>query len=111
MEQPVPGISFPVFERSIAIGTPFLEQHRSRILSCEVGAESLLKAAAKDHGGPRFFLPPAVEIAVAIAARAAQVLADLGVAIRSSAFLCLDLAGVEQESSSHSPAGAKASRF
>ena len=81
MQKPIPGFSLPVFKRSVAEGFPFLEQCRRAVPLLEVSAESLLKAAAKDHGRPSVLLAPAIEIAVAIAARAAQVMADLGVAV------------------------------
>src|SRR5580704_12818408 len=80
MDHTVPGIAFLVFKRRISIGTPFLEERCSRIFFEEVGAEGLLKRAAEGHGGTRFFFLPAIEIAVAIAARATEVLADLCVA-------------------------------
>src|SRR6266581_9359210 len=81
MEEAIPGFSFAVFKWSIAVRFPFLEKHCGAVLATEVSTERLLKAAAKDHCGARLFLPPAIQIAVAIAARASQVLANLRVAI------------------------------
>src|SRR5713226_3505294 len=81
MEKAVPGLSFAVFKRSIAVCGPLLEKHSSAVLLTKVGAQSLFKAAAEDHRCPGLFFPPAIQVAVAIAARAAQVLTDLRVAI------------------------------
>src|SRR5258708_1365721 len=81
MHEPVPSLSLLEFERSFAVSLPFLEQHRATILFAEVSSQSVLKAAAKSHRSASFLLPPAVEIAVTIAARAAEILADLRVAI------------------------------
>src|ERR1700682_5607529 len=81
MDETVPGLSLFVFERSLAVSLPFLEQHRAAILFAEVSSQSVLKTAAKSHSRASFFFPPAIEVAVTIAARAAEVLADLRVAI------------------------------
>src|SRR5712692_6651509 len=81
MEEAVPGLSFAVFKRSIAICFPFLEKYSSAILLTKVGAESFFKAATEDHRCPGLFFPPPIQIPVAIAAGAAQVLTDLRVAI------------------------------
>src|SRR5713226_10604769 len=81
MEETVPGLSFAVFKRSIAVCLPFLEKHSSAILSTKVGTQSFFKTATEDHRCPGLFFPPAIQVPVAIAARAAQVLTDLRVAI------------------------------
>src|SRR5713101_401674 len=81
VEEAVPGLSFAVFKWSIAVRIPFLEKHSSAILLTKVGTKSLFKAATEDHRCPGFFFPPAIQITVAIAARAAKILANLGVAI------------------------------
>src|SRR5882762_10149077 len=81
VEDVIPGLSFAVFKRTIAVYIPFLEKDSSAILLSKVGAQSFLKAATEDHRCPCLFFPPSIQIAVAIAARAAQVLADLRVAI------------------------------
>src|SRR5947209_5280177 len=81
VEEAIPGLSLAEFKRSIVVSIPFFEKHNSAILLAKVGAESLFKAAAKDHRcAGLFFLPP-IEVAEAIAARAAQVWTDLRVAI------------------------------
>src|ERR1700732_1352360 len=81
MDAAVPGISFGVFKRNIAESAPFLEEHRCGIFPLEVGTESFFKTAAERHCSARFFLPPAIQIAIAVAPRTAQVLANLTVAI------------------------------
>src|ERR1700733_1047854 len=81
VDQAVPGIAFLVFERSIPKSAPFLEKHRGGVLSAEVSAEGSFKAAAENHRCARIFFPPAIQIAVAIAARTAKVLTNLRVAV------------------------------
>src|SRR6266704_3690828 len=81
MVKAVPGFAFAVCKRSIAVCIPFLEKHSSAILLRKVGTESFFKAATEDHCCPCLFFPPSIQIAVTIAARAAQVLTDLRVAI------------------------------
>ena len=63
------------------MGGPFAKQHRSGVVSAEVGGQSLLKGATEQHRRPGVFLFPAVQVAIPVAARAAEVLADLGVAV------------------------------
>src|SRR4051812_8850796 len=65
----------------MAVTLPFLEQRRTAVLFAKVSSQRVLKAAAESHGRPRFFFPPTIEVAVAIAARASKVLADLRIAI------------------------------
>src|SRR5882724_7693767 len=81
VEEAIPGLSFAVFKRSIAVCIPFLKKYGSAILLTEVGTKSLFKAATEDHRCPRLFFPPAIQVTVAITARAAKILANLGVAI------------------------------
>src|SRR6266705_4633680 len=81
VEEAVPGLSFAVFKWSIAVRFPFLEKHSSAILLTKVGPKSFFKAATEDHRCPCLFFPPAIQIAVAVAARAAKILANLRVAI------------------------------
>src|SRR5208282_861912 len=81
MERLIPGMALGVIERRIPVGSPFLEQGGCGILAMKVGGQGLFEAPAEDHRGPGILLPPSVEVAIAIAARAAQVLADLRVAI------------------------------
>src|SRR5260370_36778754 len=81
VEEPIPRLSFAVFKRSIAGCIPFFEKRSSTIFLAKVGTESFFKAATKDHRRPRLFFPPPIQVTVAIAARTAQVLTDLRVAI------------------------------
>src|SRR5713101_716625 len=81
VEEAVPGFSFAVFKRSIAMRIPFSEKHSSAILLTEVGTQSFFKAAAKDHRCSGLFFPPPIQITVTVAAGAAKILADLRVAI------------------------------
>src|SRR5260370_41199355 len=81
VEEAIPRLAFAVFKRSITVRIPFFEKRSSTILLTKVGTQSFFKAATEDHRCSCLFFPPAIQIAVAIAARAAQVLTDLRVAI------------------------------
>src|SRR6516164_573410 len=65
----------------MAIGSPLLKERCSTIFLAEVRPQSVLEAPSERHGRARFFFLPAVEITVTIATRAAQILANLSVAI------------------------------
>jgi len=73
MDQPIPGLSLFVRKRSIAESTPLPKECRATIVTAEIGLQRFFKAAAEDHGGPGLLFAPAVQVAMAIAARAAQV--------------------------------------
>src|SRR5713226_2055280 len=81
VEEAVPGLSFAVFKRSIAVRIPFLEKYSSAILLTKVGTQGFFKTATEDHRCPCLFFTPPIQVTVAIAARAANVLTDLRVAI------------------------------
>src|SRR5713226_6671490 len=81
VEELIPGLSFAEFKRGIAVCIPFLKKHSSAILLTKVGTESFFKATTKDHRCPGLFFPPPIQVTVAMAAGAAQVLTDLRVAI------------------------------
>src|SRR5258708_29884744 len=81
MKEAIPGLSFAVFKGSIAVGIPFFEEHSSAVLFTKVGTQSLFKAATEDHRCPCLFFPPTIQITVAVAARAAKILANLRAAI------------------------------
>src|SRR6266581_5369722 len=81
MEEAVPGLSFAVFKWSIAVRVPFFEKRSSAIFLRKVGPQSFFKTATEDHRCPCLFFPPAIQIAVAVASRAAKILANLRVAI------------------------------
>src|SRR6266536_2678257 len=70
-----------VLEFLILIELPFLKQGDRRVLMEEIRAESAFKGAAEEHGCPAVLLLPTIEIAMTIAARAGQILADLGIAV------------------------------
>src|SRR6266436_3230362 len=81
VEKAVPRLSLAVFKGSIAVCFPFLEKHSSAILLTKVRAQSFLKAPTEDHRCPRLFFLPPIQITVAVAAGAAEILANLRVAI------------------------------
>src|SRR6266566_8972267 len=81
VEEPIPGLSLAECKGSIAVRIPFFEKHGSAILLTKVGSQSFFKAATEDHRRPCLFFTPAIQVAVAIAPRAAKILADLRVAI------------------------------
>src|SRR4051812_35547064 len=94
--------------------SPILIEHSRRVLAQKVGTECFFKCAPEQHCRSNIFLDPAVQIAMTIAPRAGQILADLGVAVEhvqatsEPGFGLVMLAG---ETSSQRAAGAKASRF
>src|SRR5207302_6518902 len=77
----IPGFSFFVLKQRIAIGFPLLKECGTTIFFSEVSSQGILKAPAEDHGRTSFLLLPAVQIAIPIAARAPEILTDLGVAV------------------------------
>src|SRR6267154_1808282 len=81
VKEPIPGLPLFVFKRNIAVRIPFFEECSSAILLTEIRTQSLFKTATEDHRRPRLFFLPAIQVAVTIAAGAAQVLTDLRVAI------------------------------
>src|SRR5207245_9681494 len=76
-----PAIAMRVLRRLILIRLPLLEQGRRRVLLEKVRGQWSFKGAAEEHGCPRVFLLPAIQIAMTVAARTGQVLADLGIAV------------------------------
>src|SRR5580658_1052254 len=78
----IPGVTLFVLEGGIAKATPFLEEHCARVFSVEVGTERSLKAPPKNHRRTRVLFPPTIEIPIPVAAGAAEVLANLSVAVR-----------------------------
>src|SRR5580704_15902801 len=90
----------------LALG-PFGEQGSRGIFTTEVSAQGAFEGPAKQHGRTSVLLLPAIEVAMPIAARAGQVLADLGVAIGHQA--TCGSSRFSGESSFHRPAGAKPS--
>src|SRR5579863_1051853 len=88
--------------------TPFAKQHSGSILAQKVGSDGTLKGPPEKHGGPRIFFLPAIEIAMSIAPRAGQILADLRVAVSHQA--TCEPSRLVGESSSQRPAAAKPSK-
>src|ERR1039458_9056885 len=119
LEHVVPGVVARVGQLQVLTWRPLLKQDSRRIFVAEQSRHRLFEAAAEKHGGAGVFFLPAIEIAVAITARAGQVLGDLGVAVVHRDALSFPeplplLAGgtrTEVASSSHWLAGAKPSRF
>src|SRR6266705_906742 len=81
VEEAIPGLTLAEFKASITVCIPCYEKRSSAILLTKVGSQSFFKAATEDHRRPCLFFTPAIQVAVAIAPRAAKILADLRVAI------------------------------
>src|SRR5215469_14052205 len=79
-DQAVPGLTFLVLQGGITEAVPFSKEGCARILLAKQRGKSLFKATPEDHRRPRLLFPPPVEVAVAIAARATEVAAELGIA-------------------------------
>jgi len=93
-------------------GGPFAEQHRSGVVSAEVGGQGFFESATEQHCCTGVVLSPAIQVPISVAARTTEVLADLGKAVRHHAtsgfaFLCEDA----KDNSSHWLAGAKPSKL
>src|ERR1700722_12707392 len=114
LQHAIPAIPLGIVNAAVPMDDPFPVEHRGGILPLEVGCYGLLKCPTKQHGCPGVFLFPAIEIAMLVAARTGQILADLGVAVshedtsdpRGSGSL-----SVKTESSSQRDAGAKPSKL
>src|SRR5215469_9700918 len=109
--QTVPRLAVLVIQRSISEETPFLVEGRARIFLSKQGCKSFLKATSEDHRSPSLLFPPSIEVAVPIATRATKVAAELGVAQNHVQLAFSPGTSEVQERASHSPAGAKPSRF
>ena len=79
MDQTIPGFPLSKLKPSVAERTPLPMKHRAAIVSAEISTKCLFKAPTEDHCGPCFLLTPAVQVAMTIAPRTAQVLGDLRV--------------------------------
>src|SRR5579864_5853881 len=62
-------------------GGPLGEQDGARIFPAKEGTQGLLEGATEQHRRTGVLLLPAIEVAMAIAPRAGEVLADLSVAV------------------------------
>src|SRR5215469_13491535 len=111
VEQTVPGLTSLVRQRGITEAAPFLKEGCARILLAKQRGKSFFKATPEDHRRPSLLFPPPVEVAVAIAARATEVAAELGVAQDHADLAFSPGTSATQERASRSPAGAKPSKF
>jgi hypothetical protein len=87
LQHAVPAIALGIVETAFPVSGPLPVEHRGGILPLEVGTHGLLERSAEQHGRPCVFLLPAIEVAMLVAARAAQILADLGIAVGLDATL------------------------
>ncbi len=113
LQHVVPGVMAGVGQVHVFAQTPLLKEHSGRIFPAEERGDGLFKGAAEKHGRAGIFFLPGVKVAVPVAARAAQILADLGIGVgHQDAFTVLETfeAGVE-DSFSHWLAGANPSKF
>src|SRR5213078_2587963 len=90
-EHAVPAVTLGVVQRLLLVLRPFAVKSYGCIFLSEVGAECLFEGAPEEHGGPGVLLLPAVEITMTIPARAAQIMADLTVAVGHDAALASPL--------------------
>src|ERR1039458_9521848 len=81
LEHVVPGVVSGIGQSQVLAWRPLLKQDGRWIFATEQSRHRLFEAAAKKHGGAGVFFLPAVEIAMAVTARAGQVLGNLGVAV------------------------------
>ena len=81
LQHAVPAIPLRIVKTAVPVGRPFPVKHRGGILPLEVGSHRLLEGPTEEHGCPSVFLFPAIEVAMLVAARAGQILADLRVAV------------------------------
>src|ERR1019366_6221735 len=115
----VPGVVARVRQLQVLTRCPLLKQNGRWIFATEQSRHRLFEAAAEEHGGANILLLPAIEVAMAVTARAGQVLGDLGVAVVHHDALSFPVPlplpaggmGIAVVSSSHWLAGAKPSKF
>src|ERR1700676_4322573 len=106
-EHAIPGVSIGVLQALALERGPLGKQHSARIFSTKECSQRSFEGAAEQHRRPCVLLLPAIKIAMAIAPRAGEVMADLRVAVGHQATCGLSrLAG---ESSAQRSAGAKPS--
>src|ERR1017187_5448649 len=79
LQHVVPGVVAGVDQVQGFTRYPLLKQGCRWVLMAEQSRHGLFEAAAEEHGSPGIFFLPAIEIAMAVTARAGQVLGDLGV--------------------------------
>src|ERR1017187_65638 len=106
-ENAIPGVSVGIVQVLVLTSRPLVEQDCSGIFPAKKGAQGSFEGAPEEHGRPGIFFSPAIEISMPIAARAGEVLADLGGAVGHQATCSFSrFAG---ESSCQRPAGANPS--
>src|ERR1039457_332993 len=81
LQHAVPGVVARVGQTHVLAHAPLLEQHSRRVFSAKKGGDGLFEGSAEEHRGARVFLLPSIKVAVPVTARAAKVLADLGVGV------------------------------
>src|ERR1039458_1913478 len=115
MQHPVPGVVAGVGQTHVLAYAPLFEQHSRRVFTAKKGGDGLLEGLAEKHGGTSVLLLASVEVAVPVAARAAEVLANLGVGVgHRDASAVLERGALDTgaaDSSAHWLAGAKPSRL
>src|ERR1700686_2728661 len=99
-KHPFPAVSAGIFERSVFVFAPFVEQSHGAVRLGKESGKGLLKAAAEEQSWPTVFLPPAIQIAMSIASGAAQILGHLGVAVGHRSCTCVLVAEAENSSQS-----------
>src|SRR5205823_502105 len=107
LKHTIPGVSVGVLQVFALTGRPLGEQNRAGVFSAKERPQRSLKGATEEHCCPGILLLPPIQIAMPIAPRAGEVLADLGVTVRHEA--TCGLSRFAGESSSQRPAGAKPS--
>src|SRR2546427_8685767 len=112
LQHAVPGVAVRVPQALLLARRPFAKQDSCRVVAKEISGQGLFEGAPEEHGGPGILLLPAVEVAMSVAARAGQVVADLGVAVSHRvASELFGLGAGSADSSSHWLARAKPSKF
>jgi len=83
LQHAIPAVAFRIVDLGFLLlaGHPFPVEHRRGILALEVGSHRLLEGSSEQHCRPGVLLLPAIEVAMLIAARARQILTDLGIAV------------------------------
>src|SRR5207237_380192 len=102
LQHTIPSCALGVFEGAVFVKSPFSEQRGCRVLPPKVSRQGLFERSAEEHCCSSVLLPPSVEIAMPVAARTTEVLADLGKAVRHQATSGLAFFGeVANDNSSH----------
>jgi len=81
LKHPVPSVMVRELQALIFASGPFAKKDFSWILPAEVRTQSQFECAAKEHRSTSILPLPAIKIAMPIAPRTGEILADLGVAV------------------------------